>query len=226
MKYGTDYAGHERGYVRKKQNGFSSWNTAEQLATIKADMKELCAANDFPKSGKLLELGCGSGDIALLFAQNGYHACGIDIAPTAIDWAKDKANALGLTAQFEVGQVTDLTRYSADSFDIVIDGHCLHCIIGDDRAIVLGEVYRILRPGGVFFVNTMCGVPRDPQILQRYDRETRCTVYGSIADRYIGQPKDILRELETAGFQVIRYNVRENNTPGDMVDDLLALVVK
>ncbi len=46
----------------------------------------------------------------------------------------------------------------AASFDLAVDNHVLHCIVGADRARFLREVARVLRPGGLFFSDTMSRV--------------------------------------------------------------------
>lgn len=84
--------------------------------------------------GRILDLGCGTGDIAIWLATQGYEAHGIDIAPSAIAWATEKAQAQATRVQFTTGSVLDLTPYKDDFFRLVVDGRCLHCIIGPDRA--------------------------------------------------------------------------------------------
>ena len=54
-------------------------------------------------------------------------------------------------------------------FDVVIDGSCLHCLIGNDRARCLAEVRRILRFEGVFVVSSMCGLPKSDDAKARFD---------------------------------------------------------
>lgn len=44
---------------------------------------------------------------------------------------------------------------TAPAFNLAIDNHVLHCLIGDDRDRFLREVARVLRPGGVLFSDTM-----------------------------------------------------------------------
>ena len=98
-----------------------------------------------------------TGDIAIWLGLEGYEAYGMDIAPSAIAWAKEKAQAQQSQVQFTVGSVLDLAAYPDNFFHLVVDGRCLHCIIGPDRAATLASVYRVLQPGGGFLVQSMCG---------------------------------------------------------------------
>lgn len=149
----------------------------------------------------------------MYFAAKGYEVHGIDIAPTAIDWANEKARIAGLTVRFLVGEVTNLACYRDSSFDIVIDGHCLHCIIGDDRRKVLSETWRVLKPGGFFYVNTMCGNVKDPEMQLLFDPATRCIMSreGKVAAHYVGLPEDIVREIEAAGFAIVSSIVSDSD---------------
>ena len=222
MSLKTNYIGHDAQYKRFKAAGQNGWDDDETWQAWKAEILALIASTDFPKSGKVLELGCGAGDVALLFAEKGYQVHGIDIAPSAIEWAREKALKAGLQVNFEAGDVTKLGRWEDDYFDIVIDGHCLHCIIGDDRAEMLKEAYRVLRPGGSFYVSSMCGEPKEPEVLKIYDPESRCTIHGGVAGRYYGRAEDILKEIEEIGFKIIRQEIEV----GKGTEDNMILLVK
>lgn len=222
MKYKTDYAGHDARYKNRKAQGKTGWNDENDWNEWRAEILDLMASGEFPKSGKVLELGCGAGDVSLLFAERGYQVSGIDISATAIEWAKEKAIRAGLRAEFEVGDVTNLGRWENGTFDIVIDGHCLHCIIGKDRSEVLKETYRVLKPGRIFYVSTMGGEPKEPEVIKMFDAETRCMVWDGVARKYIGRPEDILMEVERTGFKIVRQEVQ----PGKDTEDNLSLLAK
>ncbi len=218
MQYRTDYAGHDGLYRRKRAEDKPGWDDGEQWLAWKAEIEGLMADPAFPRAGSVLELGCGAGDAALLFAARGYSVTGIEISTTAVEWALEKSERRSLKAEFVVGDVTDLGHWDDETFDIVIDGHCLHCIIGEDRGKVLSESYRVLKPGGLLYVSTMCGDPREEVVLKAYDPESRCMVTNGVARRYFGRPEDIIRELEGAGFRIGQKEVRVNP---DTEDDLL-----
>lgn len=202
----TCYAGHDGSYRRKRADGQAGWDPADVIAENHAWLERAFAAPGFPRQGELLELGCGAGDLSLWAAARGYAVTGIDIAPSAIAWAQEKASERGLAPRFLVGEVTALP-FEPDRFDVVLDGHCMHCIVGDDRAQVLGEALRVLRPGGVFHMNTMVGDPAPGPLLDSFDPASRCLVHGDIATRYLGLPQDVVAEVEAAGFRLLRSEV-------------------
>ena len=215
----TNYIGHDNVYKKKKTEGMPGWATAEQIQENIARLKELLQAKYVPKSGNLLELGCGAGDLTLWLAEKGYNAYGVDISPAAIAWAQEKAKERNIKADFRVGSVLDLKDFPDDFFDFVLDGYCFHCIIGEDRKLFLASARRVLKPGGFFHVRTMCG--GDLRDLENdFDPESRCLIQNGIASRYIGLPEDILDEIRYADFHILRWEVKTRIDKEDN-DDLL-----
>ena len=67
---------------------------------------------------RLLDVACGSGQLALLAARKGAKVTGVDIATNAIEAARGRAGSDGLDAKFDEGDAEDL-RYGDESFDVV-----------------------------------------------------------------------------------------------------------
>ncbi len=130
---------------------------------------------------------------------------------------EDKARVRGLFADFRVGDVLDLADYADDSFDLVLDGHCLHCIIGDDRAKFLAAARRVLKPGGLLHINTMCGNRLGKRFINGFDPVTRCQAFNGIAYRYWGQPEDILAEVRGAGLEIVGWQINPSADAEDML---------
>jgi ubiquinone/menaquinone biosynthesis C-methylase UbiE len=204
-----DYAAHDELYKRLRAEGESGWSTEVH---IQEKIKEGLSKHA-PKSGRLLELGCGDGELSLRLAERGFEVYGVDISSTAIEWAKEKAGERNLPVDFSVGNVLDLKEYQDEFFDFVFDGSCSHCIIGEDRKSFLVSVYRVLKKGGFFHVRTICGDPWDEETLKTFDKESRCLMRaGDIAYRYTGLPHDILEEIKTAGFHIVEWETGKGST--------------
>src|SRR5438876_11212770 len=74
---------------------------------------------DVPAGSQLLDVACGSGQVALWAARDGAHVTGVDIAPNLVQRAQARANAEGLKACFIEGDAEALPFEDA-SFDVVI----------------------------------------------------------------------------------------------------------
>jgi ubiquinone/menaquinone biosynthesis C-methylase UbiE len=219
----THYIGHDGAYKHRKAKGEPGWASEEDNLKFEKVIEESLKKACIPKGGRVLELGCGAGDMTLVLASKGYKTYGIDISPTAIEWAKEKAKESSLKADFRVGSVLDLSYFPDNYFDYILDGHCLHCIIGNDREKFLSEALRVLKPGGILFSETMCGEIRDPEVQKLFDPESRCMIRDGVAGRYIGLPEDIVEEFKCAGFKLISFEVSPDP---DTQDDLRIYATK
>jgi SAM-dependent methyltransferase len=225
----TNYEGHEGAYQKfRSQSLRVGWDDSKQLAANIASLQAVLRWPTFPRSGRVMELGCGAGNICIELARLGFEVCGVDIAPTAIDWARQNSVCAGVAGEFSVGNVLELADFADASFDIVYDGHCLHCIIGEDRLRFFANARRLLRPGGTFLVRTMCNhVPKGVMERGSFDPATRCTMSASgYATRYIGWANDIIREVIDAGFDVVQLMVEPANAGIDEDIDELQLVAR
>jgi ubiquinone/menaquinone biosynthesis C-methylase UbiE len=227
----THYEDHDRLYQGFKAQGQPGWDS--EYANFKTHIEKILAHGIAPTSGRLLELGCGAGNMTLWFANKGYEVSGVDISPTAIEWAEENAREMKLAGKFCVGNVTDLAEYPDDYFDFIFDGHCLHCIIHEDRGRMSSSVHRVLKPGGYFLVDTM-SAPVDLEKLQQelaatdkhFDDKSKCVLLDSsdIAIRYLGNPQEIVREVDVAGFDLLRWIV--DSTQQDTHHDLTIEAIK
>jgi ubiquinone/menaquinone biosynthesis C-methylase UbiE len=171
-----------------------------------------------PRSGRSLELGCGTGEYSLWLAARGFEVSGVDLSPTAVAWARERFAARGVEADLRVGSVLDLSEFAPASFDLVLDGHCFHCIVGNDRAAFLENAYRVLRPGGIFHVATMCGPIHDPKIQELFDPATSCVLRNGVAIRQVKSPEEILQEMERAGFRILHHELDPPKNIHDQTD--------
>ena len=110
-------------------------------------------------SGRVIDVGCGTGENAMFLASRGLDVTGVDFAPTAIELAMRKASERGLVVRFEVGNVLELGAY-ASYFDAAIDSGCFHVLDDADRARYASSLHAALREGGRLFVE--CFSERQP----------------------------------------------------------------
>jgi cyclopropane fatty-acyl-phospholipid synthase-like methyltransferase len=82
--------------------------------------------------GKVLDVGCGSGENSLFLASKGLEVVGIDRVPAAIEKAKAKAAQRGIAVTFEVADALQLKRRRR-KFDTVLDCGLFHVLGDADR---------------------------------------------------------------------------------------------
>src|SRR5947209_11360448 len=100
---------------------------------------------DVPARCHLLDVACGSGQVALWAARDGVNVTGVDIAPNLVQRAQARANAEGLNACFREGDAEDLPFEDA-SFDVVIS--LVGAMFAPRPELVARELLRVCSPGG------------------------------------------------------------------------------
>jgi SAM-dependent methyltransferase len=94
---------------------------------------------------RILDVACGSGQLALIAARRGARVTGIDIATNAILAARGRATAEGLDARFDEGDVEALP-YADAAFDMVAS--IFGAMFAPRPDVVASELVRVARPGG------------------------------------------------------------------------------
>jgi len=109
--------------------------------------------------GRVLDVGCGTGEHVMLAASRGAEAMGVDVAELAIERARAKAEQRGIIATFEVGDVLHLDRLGRQ-FDVITDSGVFHVFDDEERPVYVKSLRSALRPGGMYYL--MCFSDRQP----------------------------------------------------------------
>jgi cyclopropane fatty-acyl-phospholipid synthase-like methyltransferase len=110
-------------------------------------------------TGSVLDVGCGTGENALFFAQRGHKVTGIDFLEEPITRARRKATERGLTPTFLVMDALAL-KDLPEVFDSVIDSGLFHVFSDEDRKHYVEGLATVLKPGGSLFL--LCFSDREP----------------------------------------------------------------
>jgi len=102
--------------------------------------------------GPILDLGCGVGRHLVFFAALGYDVTGIDVSPQALEASAAWLAREGLAAALEVASVDSIPLPDAH-FDAVISHGVLDHVTLAEAHAALGEVRRVLRPGGLLHLS-------------------------------------------------------------------------
>lgn len=110
--------------------------------------------NIIKSSDKVLEIGCGTGIIAVGVADKADSVIGIDISPKMIYIANQKAEKLQINnIDFQIGDGYSV-NCKDDAFDVILLFNSLHIVKEPDR--VLSEAHRLLKQGGYLVTATDC----------------------------------------------------------------------
>jgi SAM-dependent methyltransferase len=109
--------------------------------------------------GRVLDVGCGTGEHALLAASLGLEATGIDAAPTAISRAQGKAQERHLAVRFVVGDALDLAALG-ERFDTVLDCGLFHVFSDEERTRFVYSLATVVVPHGHYYL--LCFSEQEP----------------------------------------------------------------
>ena len=115
----------------------------------------LALLDEHPPADPVLDVGCGSGDLAIALAQRGSRVVGIDIVPAAIQQARAKAGALpaDIARRVEL-RVGDALRPGllGREFGAVVDSGFFHLFDAERRDRFAEELAGVLLPGGRLYL--------------------------------------------------------------------------
>lgn len=147
-----------------------------------------------PKSGRLLEMGCGLGDLLGLL-QDDYQCVGIDLIDYSI--AQTKRNAP--KAEAFVHSADDLSIFKDGEFSAVVALHLVEHLPNPENTV--SEVYRILKPNGVFLFAT----PNPTYSFRRFKDHTTDAIGKDPTHINVHPPAVWRAWTEAAGFKVLRH---------------------
>lgn len=100
-----------------------------------------------PRSSRILDAGCGPGEVAAKLMERGYEVWGLDIAEPMIRYARDRCGS----DRFRVGDIEHIP-FPDNTFDAVVSLGVIEYLDSDQKA--LGEIRRVLKAGGTAVIST------------------------------------------------------------------------
>jgi ubiquinone/menaquinone biosynthesis C-methylase UbiE len=181
--------------MRQTNTTVQSYDTTAQEYTKKTkDLHPKKEASKFlsyiPKGGSILDLGCGPGRDAGIFESEGYQVTGLDPSTKLLEIARDAAPL----STFKHGYAEDIP-FMNEEFDGVWACASLIHIQRKNLPRVLGEVYRIMKPGAIFAPSFKQG---------RGERAIKDERYGGVEKFFAYYPESEMQEmLQNSGFNIL-----------------------
>ena len=124
------------------------WTTREN--TFKRSLVRQAAIQ---KGHRILDLGCGTATLTILIKEMHpeTEVIGLDGDPKILKIARAKIDKAGLAITLTEGMAFALP-YDNNSFDRVLSSLVFHHLTAENKKRTLGEVFRVLRPGGEFYL--------------------------------------------------------------------------
>ena len=143
------------------------------------------------KPCEAIDLGCGAGNYAVWLASRGFRMTGLEISRNALELAIRLSENNGVSCRFVVDDMTGVVDGYDCSFDFAYDWEVLHHVFPDDRAQYVGNVHRMLRPGGKYL--SVCFSEKEPPIFGG-EGKYRKTPLGTTL--YFSSEQELLALLE------------------------------
>jgi cyclopropane fatty-acyl-phospholipid synthase-like methyltransferase len=150
--------------------------------------------------GRVLDVGCGTGENALYFATRGHETLGVDFAPTAVEKARAKASGRSLPVTFRAASALELEGLH-ERFDTITDCGLFHTFLDTHRPRYAESLASALAPGGRCFV--LCFSEHEPTDWGGPRRVTQAEIRATFHDGW-----------QVRWIREARFETREPSIPG------------
>jgi ubiquinone/menaquinone biosynthesis C-methylase UbiE/NAD-dependent dihydropyrimidine dehydrogenase PreA subunit len=171
-----------------------------------AKIRESIVSNFVRPDMAVLDVGCGTGDLAVKAAKKGAFVTGVDISEgmLAIARARAKKNNIEDKIFFHQAGVVDMDRlFDENNFDFIVSTLVISELYSEERKWTMRELYRILKPDGKLVV---AGEVRPQNLVKRilyYTLRIPLAIVTYLISQSGTRPvRNISDELRTAGFEI------------------------
>ncbi|KXZ50040.1 hypothetical protein GPECTOR_18g20 [Gonium pectorale] len=159
-------------------------------------------------SGRVLDAGCGIGDNALYIAKAcpGADVVAVDVVARCLEFASAKAGLRGMRGRVAL-EVGDLLQQDAQrmpetlgpqangSYSVVLDSSTFHCFSDSDRDPYVSTLHRLLRPGGLIYMNCMSEEETRPGGPRRITVPDLLSVFNPLSGWHVEGVEESIIEL-------------------------------
>ena len=164
-------------------------DTARQLEPVSAHVVRLAG---LVSGERVLDVGCGTGNAALLAAQAGAGVVGVDPAARLLSVARERAEAAGVSADFVPGTAESLPFPDA-SFDAALSVFGVIFAAEPERAI--GEMLRVVWPGGRVLIAAWLPTGTVTTLMGCFARAVAAATDEPVPERFPWHDRDVVAEI-------------------------------
>jgi len=159
------------------------------------------AARAVTAGRRVLDIGCGTGGLAIACAAQGADVVGIDINPGMLEVARTKSTPRPIE-WVELGAMEIEDRFGADSFDAVVSCLAFSELSDDEQSYVLRTARSRLRPGGtVVIADEVLPATRGGRLWRRLRRLPVTALTFLLTQTTTRPVEDLARRLSDAGLR-------------------------
>ncbi len=167
-----------------------------------------------PDGARVLEIGCGTGELAAICLDRGTVVDGFDLNPAMIEAAGKRIAAMGVADKFTVRQmgVDAMDSFADGTYDAVVSTLVFSELSDDERRFALKHAFRVLKTGGRLIIADET-VPRTfaKKVVHAFVRAPVSAVTFLLSGSSTHPVDDLVGEVATAGFTV----KKEERSHGD-----------
>ena len=141
-------------YKAANNDALDNKNTGNSTGLAKVTAAVVAAAHARP-GDRIIDLGCGTGQVSLRLAERGARVLAVDGSQVAVRRLAAIAGERSLTGLEVLATPIDALTLPAGSADLIVTSYALHRLRDADKQRLVGAAYHWLRPGGTLIVADM-----------------------------------------------------------------------
>jgi 2-polyprenyl-6-hydroxyphenyl methylase / 3-demethylubiquinone-9 3-methyltransferase len=175
------------------------------------------------RSAPALDVGCGGGILAEEFAAMGFRVTGIDPSEQSLVTARQHAQFMGLSIDYQKGTGESIP-FADNTYPVVYCCDVLEHV--RDLPKVIGEIYRVTKPGGVFFFDTLNRTFVSKLVAIKIWQEWKSTAFmpARLHEwRMFIRPEELKQLLTQSGFEFKEFR---GTSPDVSIPKMISLLRK
>lgn len=164
---------------------------------------------------EVLDLGCGTGSLAVRLAARGLHVTGVDLSPEMLELARRRMPASLTPRWIHTSAVELIDHFQPQSFDTICSILLFSELSAGERRETLRQCRLLLRPAGHLIVADEVRAPTlGRRVLHNLVRLPLAVITYALTQATTSPVTDLETELAAAGFAIL---ARESNRLGNFV---------